>query len=75
LRHTIGNGPQTGVERSEGAWYAIWGLVPIGPPDGGKMAGDAKDYEIHSRHTFLDYVISIFTGIVTITKQTVTVTK
>ena len=75
LRHTVGKGPQTGVETSEGAWYALWGLVPIGEADGGAMAGGAADYEIHSRHTFLDYVISLFTSIVTITKQTVTVTK
>ncbi|MBN1418027.1 MAG: hypothetical protein JXP34_04585 [Planctomycetes bacterium] len=75
LRHTVGNGPQTGVEQSQGAWYALWGLVPLGTPDGGKMAGNAADYEIHSRHTFWDYVISLFTGVVTVSKQTVTVTK
>jgi hypothetical protein len=75
LRHTVGNGPQSGVETSDSAWYALFGLIPISDADGGKMAEGAADYEIHSRHTFLDYVISFFTSIVTITKQTVTVTK
>lgn len=75
LKHTVGNGPQTGVEISEAQWYALWGLVPLGRVDGGELAGGATDYEIYSRHNFVDYLISFFTSIVTITRQSVTVTK
>ena len=39
------------------------------------MAGGTTDYEIKTEHTVLDFVISIFTGLVSIHSRTVTVTK
>lgn len=75
LEHTVGNGAQTGVEDTQRQWYVLWGLVPLNDVDTKAMAGGASDYTIKSERTFLDSVIGIFTGFVTIYPQSVTVTK
>lgn len=73
--HVIGNGAQQGVKMEKRQWYALWGLVPINDVDSKVMSAGAQDYTIETQQAFLDVVINIFTGWVTIYSRTVTVTK
>ena len=73
--HKIGNGPQTGAETTQRQWYVLWGLVPINDVDTETIAGGAMDYEIKTQVTFVDGIISIFTGLITVYPRSVTVTK
>ena len=73
--HTIGNGPQGSEQVVAKQWYALWGLMPISVVDTHAMAGDKKNYEIKTETSVGDFIISIFTSIVTINCRTVTVTK
>lgn len=81
FRHSVGKGAQSQTVAAEKAqWFILWGLVPLSPSpaaDGGKIAQQAglSDYTIQTQFTILDVVISFFTGIVTIHKQTLTVEK
>ena len=75
LEHTVGSGAQNGVENTQRQWYALWGLVELNDVDSKQMAGGASDYTIVSERTFVDSLIGLFTGIVTIYPQSVTVTK
>ena len=75
LEHTVGNGAQGSSVEKTRQWYALWGLVPINQTDTKAMAGGAQDYTITTKHTFVDFVISAFTGIVTIQPKTVEVKK
>ncbi len=59
----------------EKQWYALWGAVPINEVSSKQMAGGAENYTIITQRTFLDYIISAFTGSVSITVQTVRVKK
>lgn len=73
--HQIGNGAQTGVKVEKKQWYILWGLIPLNDVDSQQMAGGATDYTIKTQHSFVDVLISIVTGYVTIYPKTVTVTK
>lgn len=73
--HKIGNGPQTGAETTQRQWYVLWGLVPINDVNTETMAGGAADYEIKTQATFVDSIISIFTGLITVYPRSVKVTK
>lgn len=73
--HIIGNGSKGNTELSEKQWYVLWGLVPLNNVDTNKMAGDVNDYQITTQHSFLDVIISAFTGIVTVSVKSVTVKK
>lgn len=75
LEHTVGTGAQGNTTKQQKQWYALWGAVPINKVDSKKMAGDAQNYTIKSQHKFLDYIISGFTACVSITVQTVEVSK
>lgn len=75
LHHTVGTGAQGAAETEERQWYALWGLVPLGKIDSKSLAGTATNYSVHTEWSFLDIVINIFTGFVTITSRTITVTK
>ncbi|MDO9511347.1 MAG: hypothetical protein Q7J34_06290 [Bacteroidales bacterium] len=75
LEHTVGNGAKTGMTIEKKQWYALWGLIPINEVDSKAMASGANDYNIKSQVTFIDYVISAFTGIVSVVVQTVEVKK
>ena len=71
----VGNGAQGNTQVDERQWYVLWGLVPLNTVDSKAMAGGSSDYTINTQHSFVDLVISVFTGIVTIYPKTVTVTK
>ena len=73
--HTIGKGQQ-GYQTTEARqWYALWGLVPLNEVDTSTMAGDATDYEIKTEQNELDFIMNIFTSMITVYSRTVTVTK
>ena len=74
-RHIIGNGSQTGEEISSRQWYVLWGIVPLGDVDTKAIAGDATDYEIVTKQSVVDFIIGMFTGIVTVGCRTVVVKK
>lgn len=73
--HVVGNGSQDGSSVSTKQWYILWGLVPLNDVDTKAMAEGSSDYEIKTQSSFIDIIIGIFTGIVTISPRSVTVTK
>jgi len=73
--HIIGKGAQGGERLQQRQWYVLWGLVPINNIDSKVMAAGASDYTIKTQQSFVDCVINIFTGFVTVSSRTVTVTK
>ena len=74
-RATVGAGPSTGQAAEARQWYILWGLVPLNDVDSQAMAAGATDYEIQTEQSFLDVVMNIFTGIITVYSRTVTVTQ
>jgi len=75
LTHTVGSGGSGGEKIEKRAWYILWGLVPLNTVESKAMAGNAANYTVTSSRTALDVIINIFTGIVTVGSQTVTVQK
>src|SRR5213593_3334540 len=75
LTHTVGRGGSGRAVEQARQWYALWGLVPINHVDGGRLAGGAAEYTIRTQASFLDVLINIVTGYVSIVSRTVTVTK
>ena len=75
MNHVVGSGAQTGVVQTERQWYALWGLVPINTVDSKAMAGGASNYTVKTEYTPLDFIINIFTSIVSIESMTVEVRK
>lgn len=73
--HIVGDGASGSQKVETRQWFALWGLVPISEVNSKAMAAGANDYTIVTETTFLDGVISIFTGIVTIAPRTVRVVK
>ncbi len=73
--HTIGDGSQTGESNSARQWYALFGLVALNEVDVDAMADGAANYEIQTQTSFVDGLISNFTGIITVSCRSVKVTK
>jgi hypothetical protein len=73
--HIIGKGSQSGVKTQARQWYILFGLVPLNNVDTGNMSGGASDYTIKTKTGFLDVVLNIVTGNVTVCSRTVSVTK
>ena len=72
--HTVGEGPQTGVEVKQMNHYLIYGLAPVLISNPNEMAGGAEDYEVTITHTFIDGLINaltfgIYTPTTTIVKK------
>jgi hypothetical protein len=73
-----GNGQQLASSNDSGSlvaekrmWYALWGIVPISDNSTDTMApASVKKVRVETTHTFLDYVISLFTGLVSIVCNT-----
>jgi|GEM_PF-312025 len=75
VNHTIGTGGDTPVA-SDRQWYVLWGLVPITNLDGGQMAkakGLTNNYTIQTQANFLDDILNLVTGFVSVWGQTITV--
>ncbi|MCX5803500.1 MAG: hypothetical protein NTU69_08230 [Proteobacteria bacterium] len=51
-------------------WYALWGLVPISNNTTDDIVPANTNVRVETKYTFLDVVISIFTGLVTINCHT-----
>lgn len=73
-------GQRTHFSEEKRIWYALWGLVPISDNDIEKSlidprtaGGAVQKLSVKSEITPLDFLINIFTGILTIWGQTVTV--
>ena len=75
LNHQVGQGATGNDIQTVRAWYVLFGLIPINDVDTHTMAGGAENYEIISQTTFIDALISGFTGAVTVSCQSVTVKK
>lgn len=73
--HQVGQGAQGNETVEARQWYVLWGLVPINDVDTKMMAGQTTDYEIMTSITPLDFIIGVFTGIITVRSRTVTVQK
>ncbi|MDE0638790.1 MAG: hypothetical protein OXI43_23360 [Candidatus Poribacteria bacterium] len=59
--HQIGAGVQgRGESVVVRQWYILWGLVPIDKVDTQTMTGGAKNYEITTAVTPVDFIISAF---------------
>lgn len=58
---SVGEGAQTGVEHRKMNHYLIYGMAPIHTVAPSELAGDATDYEITIKHTFVDGLISAIT--------------
>ena len=73
--HEIGSGASGSNDTAQRQWYILFGLVPLNNVDSNAIAAGAADYTVKTQASFLDIVIGMFTGIVTINSRTVTVTK
>jgi hypothetical protein len=53
-------------------WYILFGLIPLNDNTTRQVIDQNNLYKVRveSKHTFLDYVISAFTGFVTVTTNT-----
>ena len=76
--HTVGMGPQTGVENTARQYYLLYGLIPLNSIDTGSMAGGASNYEIQTQVGSMDVVINVASAVTIagiVSSRTVTVTK
>jgi len=74
-QHMIGSGAQGATQTTQRQWYVLWGLVPINEVDTHAMAAGAENYNVKTQFTFVDMVIGVFTGLVSVQPRSVTVTK
>lgn len=69
----VGNGAQGQQKVTKWNHYVIGGLAPVGVSDSKAMAGDAKDYNVHTRHSFVNMLVGGLTfGLYSPTTTTVT---
>ncbi|CAA7385911.1 Bor family protein [Chryseobacterium fistulae] len=69
----VGKGAQNNVQVTKWNHYLFEGLAPVGVSDSKQMAGDAENYTVLTKQTFLNGLINIFTlGIYTPTTTIVT---
>lgn len=62
LTYAVGTGSQTGEVIQKKNHYLIYGLAPLKTSDPSKMAGDAKNYEVTIKHTFVDGLLNALTS-------------
>ncbi len=62
LSYSVGEGAKTGVEVKEKNHYLIFGLAPVKTSDPTKMAGEAKNYTVTTKHSFVDGLLNAITG-------------
>jgi Bor protein. len=55
---TVGNGPQTGVEERKVNHYLVQGLIPLKVVDTKTMVGDAENYQITTKQSFVDVMFN-----------------
>lgn len=71
----VAEGTATSFKKSVKVWYALWGAVPISENSTAKLIADnnLKEVRVTTQFKFVDYVIGIFTGLVSIVPATMTV--
>lgn len=62
VSYAVGTGAQTGATVIEKNHYLIGGLASIKTADPSKMAGDAKNYQVTIKHSFVDGLINVLTS-------------
>lgn len=68
----IGSGAQGNKEVTKWNHYVIYGLAPVGVSDSKELAGGSENYEVTTRQTFINALVSSLTfGIYTPTTTTV----
>jgi hypothetical protein len=72
---TVSEATTTSFKKSVKVWYALWGAVPISENSTEKLIADnnLKEVRVTTQIKFVDYVIGIFTGLVSIVPATMTV--
>lgn len=69
----MGQGAQGNSQITKWNHYVIYGLAPVGVSDSKQMAAGAENYTVHTRHSFVNGLVSALTfGIYTPTTTTVT---
>ena len=69
----VGEGAQGNNQTTKWNHYVIYGLAPVGVSDSKQMAGGAENYNVRTRQTFVNGLVSSLTfGIYTPTTTTVT---
>ena len=62
VSYAVGSGSQTGETIMEKNHYLVAGLAPIKTANPTQMAGDAKNYQVTIKHTFVDGLFNLFTS-------------
>lgn len=71
-RSIVGDGAQRNHKTTKWNHYLIGGLAPVGVADTKEMAKGEKNYEVHTRHTFVSGLVGFLTfGLYTPTVTTV----
>lgn len=72
---TVSEATTTSFKKSVKVWYALWGAVPISENSTEKLIADnnLKEVRVTTQIKFVDYIIGIFTGLVSIVPATMTV--
>lgn len=69
----VGEGAQGTISETQWNHYIIYGLVPVGVSNTNEMASGAKNYTIHTRHSFVNGLLNALTfGLYSPTTTTVT---
>ncbi|MBE7641318.1 hypothetical protein GUB10_13335 [Salegentibacter sp. BLCTC] len=69
----VGEGAQGNQEKTEWNHYVVYGLAPVGVSDSKEMAEGAENYNVHTRQTFVNGLVSALTfGLYSPTTTTVT---
>ena len=72
---TISQEQPTTFKKQQKVWYVLWGLVPISDNTSSKVIAEnkLKNARVKTEIKFVDGVISIFTGIISIVPATMTI--
>lgn len=57
----VGEGAQGNQQVTEWNHYVIYGLAPVGVSDSQEMARGAENYTVHTRHSFVNGLVSALT--------------
>ena len=75
LEHVVGDGARGNTSKEKKQWYALWGMMPLNEVDSQNMSNGATDYTIKTSVTLGDFIVTAFTGVISVTRQTVKVIK
>ena len=62
VSYAVGSGSQTGETIVEKNHFLVSGLAPIKTANPTLMAGDAKNYQVTIKHTFVDGLLGLLTN-------------